>query len=60
MELPDGGVEITVGAVVAADVAGRASIGAAVVLLGTPAFYVWRARSRRTAPGDGVSLHSPT
>lgn len=39
---------------------GRASIGVGVVLLGTPAFYVWRARSRRAASDSGVSLQSPT
>jgi len=38
----------------------RASIGMAVVLLGTPAFYVWHARIRRAASDSAVSLQSPT
>jgi APA family basic amino acid/polyamine antiporter len=29
----------------------QALIGLAVVVLGTPAFFIWRARTRRTAPG---------
>ncbi len=39
----------------------RALIGLAVVLLGTPAFYIWRARSNRAAlDASRVSLESPT
>jgi APA family basic amino acid/polyamine antiporter len=39
---------------------GQALIGLGVVLLGAPAFYLWRARSRRVAQSVGVSLESPT
>jgi APA family basic amino acid/polyamine antiporter len=39
---------------------GQAFIGLGVVLLGAPAFYLWRARSRRVAQSVGVSLQSPT
>ncbi|HTE46042.1 MAG TPA: amino acid permease [Gemmatimonadaceae bacterium] len=39
----------------------RAFIGLGVVLLGTPAFYLWRARSQRAASdASRVSLQSPT
>jgi APA family basic amino acid/polyamine antiporter len=39
----------------------RAGIGLGVVLLGTPAFYVWRARAKRRVPGaSDVSLQFPT
>jgi APA family basic amino acid/polyamine antiporter len=40
---------------------GRALVGLGIVLLGTPAFYLWRARSRRVAQESlRVSLQSPT
>ncbi len=39
---------------------GRAALGLGAVLLGTPAFYIWRSRSLRSAPLASHSLvHSP-
>jgi APA family basic amino acid/polyamine antiporter len=40
---------------------GRAFVGLGVVLLGTPAFYIWRARANRAAAeASRVSLQFPT
>jgi APA family basic amino acid/polyamine antiporter len=40
---------------------GRALVGLGVVLLGTPAFYMWRARTQRVArESSRVLLHPPT
>lgn len=39
---------------------GRAAIGLGVVLLGTPAFYIWRARSRAAVASSRVSPQFPT